>query len=96
MLRGSSLREQLRQHGQHVVVPEPSLDMDQQELHDAQWAIIESFVPGGREAKVGVGKGVTLYNTQRPHFVHKALTPDAAYWTSRQKQETDQTMQSVA
>ena len=32
MLRGSSLREQLRQHGQHVVVPEPSLDMDRQAL----------------------------------------------------------------
>ena len=31
-LRGSSLREQLRQHGQNVVVPEPSLHMDRQAL----------------------------------------------------------------
>jgi len=32
VLRGSSLREKLRQHGQNVVVPEPSLDMDRQAL----------------------------------------------------------------
>ncbi len=32
VLRGSSLREKLRQHGQNVVVPEPSLHMDRQAL----------------------------------------------------------------
>jgi len=48
---------------------------------------------GGKEAKAGIGKWITFYNT---HSVHKGLTPDVAYWTNRQKQETDQMMQSVA
>ena len=51
---------------------------------------------GGGEAKAGIGKWIDFYNTQRPHSGHKGLTPDVAYWTDRQKQETGQTMQTVA
>lgn len=51
---------------------------------------------GGKEAQAGLRKWIEFYNVRRPHTVHNGLTPDAAYWTNRQQQETDQMMQSVA
>jgi len=33
----------------------------------------------GSESKVGIGKWLTYYNTERPHSTHGILTPDEAY-----------------
>ena len=51
---------------------------------------------GGKDAKAGIGKWIEFYNQRRPHTVHNGLTPDVAYWTNRQEQETDQVTQRVA
>ena len=51
---------------------------------------------GGREAKAGINTWMEFYNLRRPHSAHKGLTPDQAYWTKRQEQETDQMAQTVA
>ena len=51
---------------------------------------------GGKDAKTGIHQWMEFYNLKRPHTVHKGLTPDVAYWTNRQEQETDQMTQKVA
>ncbi|WP_420011633.1 integrase core domain-containing protein [Tateyamaria sp.] len=33
----------------------------------------------GSEAKVGIGKWMAYYNTERPHSTHGILTPNEAY-----------------